>query len=271
MSQTLKFSKMHGLGNDFVVIDGISQAITIDEIPVQMLADRHIGIGFDQLLLIERSNRADFLCRIFNADGSESEQCGNGMRCIARFVHEKNLNQNEFLTIETMGGIVNASLKNYDDITVEIGPPLILPSHEFTLVENQPNVRLFLLSIGNPHAILFVTSLADTPVSIWGSLISNHSFFPNGVNVGFVEIVDAERIRLRTFERGVGLTYACGSNACAAVVAGIQSKLLSNTVQVELPKGQLCVSWAGEQTPVKLTGPASWVFDGEIIISMSAS
>ena len=275
---TLRFSKMHGLGNDFIVLDGISQSIDLKKISLTSLADRHSGIGFDQLLLILPSKKADFLCRIFNADGTEAEQCGNGMRCIARFLHENHLSVKTNITIETRAGLINTSINDYNHIQVNMGVPRFEPSdipfiadrirhlYEIPLDDGQPGFALSVLSMGNPHAILQVASIRQFPVTQFGPVISKHRLFPKGTNVGFMEVVNPTHIRLRTWERGAGETLACGSNACAAVVSGILNHLLEKNVRVELARGNLHVTWENENAPVLLSGPATQVFDGSIVI-----
>ena len=265
---------MHGLGNDFVIIDGISQSIHRKKIPVQALANRHTGIGFDQLLLILPSKKADFACTIFNSDGTEAEQCGNGMRCVARFIHEHHLSAKKSITIETKAGIIETFIDDYENIRVNMGVPRFEPFdipfnadrvrhlYEIPLDDNQPGLALAVLSMGNPHAILQVTSLREFPVAKFGSMISTHPLFPKGTNVGFMEILTPNHIRLRTFERGAGDTLACGSNACAAVVSGIRNNLLEKYVKVELPLGNLWVKWENEKDSVMLIGPATHVFSG---------
>ncbi len=273
---TFTFSKMHGIGNDFVVIEGLSQSIHVNKIPVKLLADRHSGIGFDQLLVILPSKKADFACLIFNADGSEAEQCGNGMRCIARFLHENNITNKSSISIETKAGQTTIKVDDYDHIHVNMGLPRFEPTdipfkadrtrllYEISLDDGQPGFALSVLSMGNPHAILQVASAKTFPVTQFGSVISTHRLFPKGTNVGFMEIVNPTHIRLRTFERGVGETLACGSNACAAVVSGIRNNLLEKKVKVELSLGDLFVQWDNEKTPVILTGSASQVFSGKV-------
>jgi diaminopimelate epimerase len=262
MSAATKFCKMHGLGNDFVVINAISQPVPVSKSWVRALAHRHTGIGFDQLLIVQPSTKADFACRIFNADGSEAEQCGNGIRCVARYVHEENLTSKKSLSLETPAGLVDVVIHDYNSIQVSMGIPQFDSENKIVLKTPEP-VDLFVLSIGNPHAILQVSSLQSCAVATIGTSIGSNSYFPNGTNVGFMEIVDRENIRLRTFERGVGETLACGSNACASVVAGIQQNLLAQKVRVELPLGHLWIEWAGKNHPVLMTGSASRVFDGE--------
>ncbi len=262
---SLQFVKMHGLGNDFVVIDGINQQVQLNTSTIKQMADRHTGIGFDQLLLIEKSKVADFFCRIFNADGSEAEQCGNGMRCVARFLQEKQLTDKKSFRIETKTRTIAVTIHDYDAIEVNMGIPVFESQDSVSItISSQPVLNLFVVSMGNPHAILFVDSLNYDAIRDIGPVIATHEIFPQGTNVGFVEIIDQHHIRLRTYERGVGETLACGSNACAAVAAGIIHHKLANKVTVELPLGQLTVAWEGYDHPVIMTGPASWVYSGVI-------
>lgn len=260
----IEFAKMHGLGNDFIVIDGISQDFPSHEIDIARLAHRHLGVGCDQILLLQKSLKADLLCKIYNADGSFAEQCGNGMRCVARFAHENKLIHKNTLSIETAAGIVSAIIHDYDSIEVAMGvpafDPLLAPLYDLEI--DATTVKLTALSLGNPHAIIKVDSLNHSPLTRLGAKISTHSLFPKGTNVGFMEIVNSEHVRLRTYERGVGETFACGSNACASVVAGILNFSLANKVKVELPFGELWVQWDGELKQVILTGPAASVFLG---------
>ncbi|MHB1948375.1 MAG: diaminopimelate epimerase [Gammaproteobacteria bacterium] len=258
----IQFCKMHGLGNDFMVVDGTSQTISINDIPFQKFANRHTGVGFDQLLLIKPSKIADFACQIFNSDGSEAEQCGNGMRCIARFIHESCLNSNNTLRIETKSGVTEIVIHDFDHITVNMGQPRIDGTKDIQY--GAQLLTLSILSMGNPHAILQVPSVDTFPVLEIGTQISTHSMFPQGINVGFMEIMDRQRIRLRTFERGAGETLACGSNSCAAVVAGIMNQLLDSRVRVELSLGSLLIEWQGSEEPVIMTGPAKKIFEGMI-------
>lgn len=276
---TLYFTKMHGLGNDFAVINGISHPLDLKKIPLKQLADRHVGIGFDQLLIILPSKNADFACRIFNSDGSEAEQCGNGMRCIARFLHENKITNKKTISVDTNAGITDISITDYDQIDVNMGYPRFDPFeipfkadrirllYEIPLDDGQPGFALSVLSIGNPHAILQVASVKTFPVAQLGPIFSTHRLFPKGANVGFMEIVNPAHIRLRTFERGAGETLACGSNACAAVVAGIRNNLLEKKVKVELSRGNLWVQWSNEKAPVILTGPAMHVYTGTLPIN----
>lgn len=279
----LKFTKMHGLGNDFMVIDGINQKFNPSTAPIAAWAQRHTGVGFDQLLLIEapRQAEADFRYRIFNADGSEVEQCGNGARCFARFVYDKGLTSKKQIVVETAGGVIVPRLNDDGLVTVDMGVPLLAPeqipfaaideddarsiSHQ--LVIGNETVSVTCINMGNPHAVIVVEDIEQAPVHRLGAAIENHKQFPQRVNVGFMQIVAPRRIRLRVFERGVGETQACGTGACAAVVAGISLGLLGDDepVEVNLTGGQLLISW--QQQPdahVWMTGPTQSVFDGEI-------
>lgn len=267
MSSLISFTKMHGLGNDFVIVNTLSERVSIEKLPISRLGDRHIGIGFDQLLLIKDSKQADFACQIFNSDGSEAEQCGNGMRCIGRFIHEEKLSPELKFSVETKGGIVELQINNVNNITVNMGIPKLKESCEIQFDSHTFN--LFNMSIGNPHAVLSVSNLNQIPIYDFGKRISSHSFYPQGTNVGFMEILSANHIRLRTFERGSGMTLACGSNACAAVICGILKHRLENKVKVELPLGELTISWQGEGEPVFMTGPAERVFEGKLLLKPS--
>lgn len=279
----LKFTKMHGLGNDFMVIDGINQKFNPSTAPIAAWAQRHTGVGFDQLLLIEapRQAEADFRYRIFNADGSEVEQCGNGARCFARFVYDKGLTSKKQIVVETAGGVIMPRLNDDGLVTVDMGVPLLAPeqipfaaideddarSISHHLVIGNETVSVTCINMGNPHAVIVVENIEQAPVHRLGAAIENHKQFPQRVNVGFMQIVAPRRIRLRVFERGVGETQACGTGACAAVVAGISLGLLGDDepVEVNLPGGQLLISW--QQQPdahVWMTGPTQSVFDGEI-------
>jgi diaminopimelate epimerase len=261
--QTIKFTKMHGLGNDFIVIDTISTSPPpLTDLLIQTLSHRQTGIGFDQLLLLSSSHHADVTCRFFNADGSEAEQCGNGVRCVARYIHETKLVHNNTVKIETKAGIVDITIHNYEHIEVTLGIPQIESDQHILLGKNK-EYTLSVLSKGNPHAIIVVPSVQEFPVREIGEQIATHPLFPKGVNVGFMEIISREKIRLRTYERGVGETFSCGSNTCAAVAAGIQKKLLNDYVSVTQALGQLEVRWKGAGYPVVMTGPATKVFSGE--------
>lgn len=272
----IHFAKMQGLGNDFVVIDTIAQAHAAKALPIVQLADRHLGIGFDQLLLIQSSRQADFFCRIYNADGSEAEQCGNGLRCIARYIHDKNLHPQKHFTIETKGGVFSAHIMNDDQVQISMGAPIfdpvrvpflieaMQPSYRIHLSNDYPEETFSVLSMGNPHAIQRVMNLQTTAVHEKGQLLNANPIFPQGVNVGFFEVIDRQHIKLRTYERGVGETSACGSNACAAVVTAIKQQWSEPRVKVELALGDLWIEWASETDPVLMTGPATWVFEGTL-------
>ncbi|THB71206.1 MAG: diaminopimelate epimerase [Gammaproteobacteria bacterium] len=270
----LKFTKMHGLGNDFVVIDAINQQISLTNSQIREIADRKFGVGCDQLLLVERprSPGVDFRYRIFNADGSEVEQCGNGARCFARFVKEKGLTEKREIPVETKNGNIILSLKGDDDVTVNMGAPNLSPeSLPFTAEHEQvtypievegETIEISAVSMGNPHAITVVSETSSAPVCWMGPKIERHELFPNRVNAGFMQVVDRENINLRVYERGCGETLACGTGACAAVVAGITRGMLDSTVNVSLPGGKLVISWEGGDSPVMMTGPATVVFEG---------
>lgn len=266
---------MQGLGNDFVVLDGINQAVNLDRQQIRRLADRHFGIGCDQLLLVEQARGdADFRYRIFNADGGEVEQCGNGARCFVRYVHDHGLTQNSEIRIETLSGVISPRLENNGNITVNMGKPIFEPeripfvadqcalTYQLELPDNP--VTICALSMGNPHAVRVVTDIARAPVATEGALIEQHRRFPNKVNVGYLQVIDRNHIKLRVFERGAGETLACGTGACAAVVAGINLGLLDRQVVVSTQGGDLTISWQGYDEPVWMTGPAVTVFEGEI-------
>jgi diaminopimelate epimerase len=273
---TIKFTKMHGAGNDFVVIDGVRQSIGLSPEQFRFIADRHFGIGCDQILLVEKSQRddADFRYRIFNADGSEVEQCGNGARCFVRFVHDQKLTSKREIVVETKSGLISPSLAGDGRVTVNMGAPIFDPSqipfvsdsHEVIQPLQLANetVQITAVSMGNPHAVQVVSDIEAAPVGTQGPLIERHPRFPRRVNAGYMQIVDREHVRLRVFERGSGETLSCGTGACAAVVAGIRRKLLDNTVQVATRGGILTITWAGERSPVMMTGPAITVYEGQI-------
>ena len=279
MSLHLTFSKMHGLGNDFVIIDTINQAwseLTVSQ--RQFITDRQRGIGCDQLLLVESATQqnVDFKYRIFNADGGEVSQCGNGARCFARFVFEQGLTTKTEVAVETASGIMTLTLKEDGKVvTVNMGEPRFTPADipfeqdqqadVYALgLDNGDEIALGALSMGNPHAVSIVDNIEKVDVSMLGSMIECHQRFPERVNAGFMQIITENEIKLRVFERGSGETQACGSGACAAVVSGIKRGLLANEVKVHLTGGDLDIVWQGEQTPVWMTGTATHVFDGEI-------
>ncbi|MDO8891253.1 MAG: diaminopimelate epimerase [Sulfurimicrobium sp.] len=272
----LKFTKMHGLGNDFVVLDGISQAVHLSGEQFRFLADRHFGVGCDQILLVElpSSSAADFRYRIFNADGGEVGQCGNGARCFVRYVHDKGLTQKTEISVETASGIIYPRLEADGQVTVNMGEPRFEPDQipfvtpgralTYPLPVGDQTIDISALSMGNPHAVLVVHDVDSAPVAEQGPLIENHLAFPARVNAGFMQIVDRSRIRLRVFERGSGETLACGTGACAAAVAGITRGMLDSEVTVSTRGGELLIRWQGEGQPVWMTGPAETVFEGEI-------
>lgn len=263
--ERIRFTKMHGIGNDFVVIDALHQSVKPQQLPIATLSHRHLGIGFDQLLLIEASKNADFFCRIFNADGSEAEQCGNGLRCVARFLHENGLINTPSFSIETKAGVFPVEIKDYEHVRVSMGVPVIKESLMQINIDDEANkAAISVLSMGNPHAVLKVSGLQQVNANLLAPAIASHDYFPEGANVGFMEVVQKDHIRLRTFERGAGETLACGSNACAAAIAGISNGWLTSKVQVEFSQGSLWVEWQGNGKTVYLTGSATLVFTGEI-------
>ena len=274
----LNFSKMHGLGNDFIVIDAINQSVSLDAELVRQLADRHRGIGCDQLLIVEPAQHTDseFFYRIYNADGSEVEQCGNGARCFARFVRDKGLTKNNTILVDTASGRISLQIETNDEVTVNMGRPRFAPSDiplrrdtvedEYSLNIDDELVTFGAVSMGNPHAVLLVDDIDDAPVNTLGPQLESHPDFPKRVNVGFAQVINEDQIRLRVYERGAGETEACGSGACAAMVVARQQGLVNDKVDVDLHGGTLQISWAGDDTPVWMTGPATHVFDGQIEI-----
>lgn len=272
----LRFNKMQGAGNDFVVLDAINQHVELNAEQVRFIADRHFGVGCDQLLLVERPTRndADFRYRIFNADGGEVEQCGNGARCFMRFVHDKKLSGKSEVRVETASGIIQPRLETDGRVTVNIGTPHFDPqcipfltdkcALTYEIALEGETVEISALSMGNPHAVQYVEDIDTAPVARQGPQIEMHPSFPHKANAGFMQIVDRQHIRLRVYERGAGETLACGSGACAAVVAGISRGLLDATVHVTMRGGVLTIRWAGADQPVLMTGPAENVFEGEI-------
>ena len=272
----LKFSKMHGLGNDFVVLDGVRQRIALSPEQLRYLADRHFGVGCDQILLVEEASRPgiDFRYRIFNADGGEVEQCGNGARCFVRFVHEQGLTEKREIRVETMRGEIAPRLEADGKVTVDMGVPVFVAeripfvSDSGDLVQpldvDGEEVLITAVSMGNPHAVQVVADVDTAPVAVQGPLIESHPRFPQRVNAGFMQILGRQAIRLRVFERGAGETLACGTGACAAVVTGITRGLLDSPVRVATRGGELTIAWEGDGAPVLMTGPAITVFTGEI-------
>lgn len=271
---------MHGQGNDFVMLNAISQphASALTTAQIRFLADRHFGIGCDQVLLAEAaySAKADFRYRIFNADGNEVEHCGNGSRCFAIFVRDEGLTTQTTMTVETMNGLIRPQILADGSVSVDMGAPRFAPSEvpfletaeaiEYSLVVGSARRRIGVVSMGNPHAVQVVDDVEQAPVQTEGPLIEHHSLFPKRVNVGYMQILSRSQIRLRVWERGAGETLACGTGACAAVVTGICWGLLDDSVRVSTHGGELSVTWQGNQHPVIMTGCATTVYRGEIKI-----
>ena len=277
----LRFTKMHGLGNDFMMVDLISQHVTLNARLIRKLADRRFGIGFDQLLTVRPPTKpdSDFRYTIYNADGSEAEQCGNGARCFLSFVRDEGLTTKTAIRLETSNANISCKLEKDGDITVDMGKPALQPGTipfeadcmqtKYTLSLGPKHIHTFsvsALNVGNPHAVITVPAADSAPVLEVGPLIESHTRFPEGVNVGFMEIVSRKKIRLRVFERGVGETNACGSGACAAVVAGRLQGVLDGTVDVQQAGGHLSVTWDGNNDTIKMTGPTCKVYQGQLQI-----
>jgi diaminopimelate epimerase len=272
----LRFTKMQGLGNDFVVLDALRQAVRLDPVTIRRLADRRIGIGCDQVLVVEppRLPGTDFHYRIFNADGTEVEQCGNGARCFARFVRNQGLTDKADIPVGTAAGPIHLFVEPDGQVRVDMGPPILEPGRIPFLAERQDStypleidgeiLEIGVVSMGNPHAVLLVEDMDSAPVARLGPRIEHHVRFPQRVNVGFMQVLAPDQIRLRVHERGVGETLACGTGACAAVVSGRLRGLLGPRVRVTLPGGDLVIEWPGAPHPVLMTGPAERVFEGEI-------
>nr|WP_246247099.1 diaminopimelate epimerase [Candidatus Methylobacter favarea] len=272
----MNFTKMHGLGNDFVIIDAINQHLELTPEQIRQLSDRHFGVGFDQLLLVEKpvSANADFKYRIFNADGGEVAQCGNGARCFARFVRDKKLSEKNAITVDTDAGQLLLHFDEENLITVNMGVPKHKPVEIPLLAERESKLYFITVngselafgaaSMGNPHAVVQVNDVDKAPVAELGQALESHPIFPERANIGFMQVIDRQHIKLRVFERGAAETLACGSGACAAAVIGIEQNLLDHEVRVELPGGILKICWAGRKAPVFMTGPAIFVFDGNL-------
>jgi diaminopimelate epimerase len=270
----MRFTKMHGLGNDFIIFDAPAAGAP-DAGTVRRLADRYTGIGFDQALMLEPPRRADTAVyyRIFNADGREVEQCGNGARCIARYLYERNGRRSPDLLLDSPGGLVQAKIRD-NEVSVTMGVPDFEPAalpfeasgeaYVYPLTVGASEVEIGAVSVGNPHAVIRVPSVADAPVARLGPAIEHHPRFPRRTNVGFMEVVDRGHIRLRVHERGTGETRACGTGACAAVAVGRRHGLLDENVQVDLPGGRLDIQWKGPGEPIWMTGPAETAFEGEV-------
>ncbi len=272
----LKFTKMHGAGNDFVVLDGTRQKIDLSPEQMRLLADRRFGVGCDQILLVEKAQHrsADFRYRIFNADGGEVEQCGNGARCFMRFVYDNKLTGKREISVETQCGLIVPRLEEDGRVTVNMGAPIFEPVRipfaggsgaiSEPLEVSGQTLQISAVSMGNPHAVQVVSDIELAPVEILGAQIEHHPRFPNRVNAGFMQITDRHHIKLRVYERGAGETLSCGTGACAAVVAGIRLNLLDNPVNVATRGGTLTITWQSGDSPVLMTGPAMSVFIGEI-------
>lgn len=272
----MQFSKMHGLGNDFMVVDAVTQNVYFSPELIRRLADRHLGIGFDQLLIVEPpyDPDLDFHYRIFNADGSEVAQCGNGARCFARFVRLKGLTNKSDIRVSTQNGRMVLSVTQDEQVCVNMGEPDFEPQKVPFRANKAENLYLMrtaeqtvmcgVVSMGNPHCVLQVDSVITAQVELLGPVLESHERFPERVNVGFMEVASREHIRLRVYERGAGETQACGSGACAAVAVGIQQGLLAEKVRVDLPGGVLNIAWKGPGHPLYMTGPATHVYDGFI-------
>jgi diaminopimelate epimerase len=274
----IRFAKMQGQGNDFVVIDGVRQSIAMTAQAARRLADRHFGVGCDQILLVEKPKAAgnDFRYRIWNADGGEVEQCGNGARCFARFVRDEGLTTKREIRVETASGVIVPRVADSGEVTVNMGAPRFEPREipfnasklapTYVIAIGEARIAASVLSMGNPHAVQIVDDVDSAPVRTQGPLVENHPDFPQRVNAGYLQIVSRTHVRLRVWERGAGETLACGTGACAAVVAGIRKGMLDSRVTVTTRGGDLTIEWPGETHPVMMTGDAVRVFDGEIEI-----
>lgn len=272
----LRFTKMHGLGNDFVVIDGVTEPFEPTTEQVRFLGDRNFGVGFDQLLLVEppRNEETDFCYRIWNADGGEVEQCGNGARCFARFVRDKGLTDKDEIVVETASGIITLKIESNGWVTVNMGAPILQPAQIPFVAESQASsytidvegeaLEVGAVSMGNPHVVVTVDALSDQRVETLGPKLESHLRFPQRVNVGFMQVINRSEINLRVYERGAGETLACGTGTCGAVVAGILQGTLDHAVKAHLRGGDLSIRWEGGDAPVMMTGPAETVFEGVI-------
>lgn len=274
----LRFTKMHGCGNDFVMIDAISQTVKLSPEKIRKIANRHKGIGCDQLLVVEAPRRpdVDFFYRIYNQDGGEVQNCGNGARCFAKFVRDRRLTAKKSIRVETINGLMTLEVQANGEISVDMGVPILNPSDipmradsqmiKYPVQLEENTVEVFALSTGNPHAVILVDDVATAPLQSLGVQLQQHSSFPEGVNVGFMQVLSREEINLRVLERGVGETQACGTGACAAVVAGILDNQLDTSVKVNLPGGSLQISWQDPGASIVKTGPATTVFHGQAFI-----
>ena len=272
----LHFTKMHGLGNDFMVVDLISQRVHLSPEQIRYLGNRNTGVGFDQLLLVEtpQSPDVDFRYRIFNSNGTEVEHCGNGARCFAKFVHDQRLTGKRDISVQTSNGRIMLKMRDDHAVEVDMGEPVLQPDQvpfeattqapSYSLEQDGHNYTLGVVSMGNPHAILVVDDVASAPVFELGSKLEQHPRFPNKANIGFMQIIDRNTIKLRVFERGVGETKACGTGACAAVVVGQQQGLLDTNVTTQLTGGNLAIQWQGPGHHLFMDGPATQVYEGQI-------
>ncbi|MDR5903720.1 diaminopimelate epimerase [Franzmannia qiaohouensis] len=275
----LHFTKMHGLGNDFMVVDLVTQRARLSDAQIRQLGDRHLGIGFDQLLIVEPPHDPDmdFRYRIFNADGSEVENCGNGARCFARFVRDQRLTHKHQIRVETQGGPLTLVVEDDGRVSVDMGAPRFAPQAipfdaaeerlHYPLEVDGERLEIGAVSMGNPHAVVRVDSVDAAPVARLGPAIERHPRFPQRVNAGFMQVVSPHEIRLRVFERGSGETLACGTGACAAVACGIRQGILESPVTVHLPGGALTIDWPGDAASLIMTGPATRVFDGRVALA----
>jgi diaminopimelate epimerase len=266
MAMKLRFTKMHGAGNDFVVLDCTEQPFRLASAQLKALADRHRGVGCDQILVVEKPARAgaDFRYRIFNADGGEVEQCGNGARCFVRFVHDRGLTRKAEIRVETLGGLIVPKLEDDGEVTVDMGPPRFGSPLVEQVSVGGAEVEVAIVSMGNPHAVQVVPDVDAAPVATQGPALERHARFPDRVNAGYMQVLDRHRIRLRVWERGAGETLSCGTGACAAVASGIRRGLLDSPVRVETRGGALTITWRGGDNAVWMKGPAQSVFEGEI-------
>jgi diaminopimelate epimerase len=262
----LSFTKMQGAGNDFVVLDATRQPLALSREQLRRIADRHLGVGCDQILVVERAQQpgADFRYRIFNADGGEVEQCGNGARCFVKYVHQRGLTGKREIQVQTLGGLIRPRLEDDGEVSVDMGRPQY--SGLETLALDGERVELAIVSMGNPHAVQVVRDVERAPVTTQGPRLVRHARFPAGVNAGYMQVHDRHRIALRVWERGAGETLSCGTGACAAVVAGVAQGLLDSPVQVQTRGGALTISWAGGDNAVVMKGPAETVYDGTLEI-----
>lgn len=275
---SVEFTKMHGLGNDFVVIDATREPVQLSADQLKVISDRHFGVGCDQILVVEQPSKPtiDFRYRIFNADGSEVGQCGNGARCFARFVRDKQLTDKNSIRVETQSSLMTLTINSDDTVSVNMGIPVFEPNQvpvlaesrktSYTLSIDGQTISFGAVSIGNPHAVLPVEALDLAPVNSLGAVMESHHIFPERANIGFMQVVNRQHIQLRVFERGAGETLACGSGACAAVVVGIDQDHLDSPVNVDLPGGSLTIEWCGEGQPVIMTGTATTVFEGSMTL-----